>query len=156
MYNYSFSEIPEVDRGAACVHLGEGEDDFDDSLAPLVQWNAASINGIDWSLMEISFCLASHFTIEYDYVFVERQGKSYYQQWTDFPVNRGAGRGKGEGRLSLVLSLGLDVRVVSCWSGTKKMRARELLPLKKWEKGVRTIPMWDQCSEYKRQMPIVG
>lgn len=45
--------------------------------------------------MEILSCSVSLFTIEYECIFVERKGRSYYQQWADFPVNRGAGRGRG-------------------------------------------------------------
>lgn len=41
-----------------------------------------------------------------------------------------------------------------CWSGTKEIRSREFFPLKKLEKEVRVILMWDQCSENKRQIPI--
>lgn len=37
-----------------------------------------------------------------------------------------------------------------------EMKNRELFPLKKWEKEVRRVPVWDRCSEYKRQMTIVG
>lgn len=42
-----------------------------------------------------------------------------------------------------------------CWSRRKEIRSREFFPLKKLEKEVRLVFTWDQCSEDKRECPLV-
>ena len=62
------------------------------------------------------------------YICVRDTASSYGQPWTDFPLNRGMFRGRSGGQFSLGLSVGLDVGVMPCWTGTKETRIREFFP----------------------------
>lgn len=53
--------------------------------------------------------------------------------------NKEARSGGDEGQISLKLLVGLEMREVPCWNGTKEIRLRELLPLKKLKNEIRTI-----------------
>lgn len=115
-----------------------------------------SLQWFDWSRMRFrSLSSVSHFIAEYQCTFVwERQGGSYDQQWTDFPV-QGEQVGGEWGWGSLGLSVGLAEGVVPCWDGTKEINVRLLSTHETRYRGENS-PNVGQGPEDKRWTSIVG